>query len=54
MGPLTPDQERAIEAATTAIVNKLLHTPTVCLKEMARTGESDQQATFVRRVLGLA
>jgi glutamyl-tRNA reductase len=54
MGPLTVDQERALEAATAAIVNKLLHTPTVCLKEMARTGESDQQATFVRRVLGLA
>ena len=45
MGPLTADQERALEAATAAIVNKLLHTPTVCLKEMARTGESDQQAT---------
>jgi glutamyl-tRNA reductase len=54
LGTLTTEQERALEAATAAIVNKLLHTPTVCLKEMARTGESDQQATFVRRVLGLA
>jgi len=54
LGPLTPDQERALDAATTAIVNKLLHTPTVCLKEMARAGQSDQQATLVRRVLGLA
>jgi len=54
LGPLTVDQERALDAATTAIVNKLLHTPTVCLKEMARAGQSDQQATLVRRVLGLA
>ena len=54
MGPLTVDQERALDAATTAIVNKLLHTPTVCLKEMAQAGQSDQQATLVRRVLGLA
>ena len=54
LGPLTADQERALDAATTAIVNKLLHTPTVCLKEMARAGQSDQQATLVRRVLGLA
>ena len=27
MGPLTPEQEEALEAATTAIVNKLLHSP---------------------------
>jgi glutamyl-tRNA reductase len=54
LGPLTPEQERALDSATAAIVNKLLHTPTVCLKEMARTGQTDQQATLVRRVLGLA
>jgi len=54
MGPLTPEQQRALDAATAAIVNKLLHTPTVCLKEMARAGQSDQQDTLVRKVLGLA
>jgi len=53
MGPLTAEQERALDSATAAIVNKLLHTPTVCLKEMARAGQSDQQAILVRRVLGL-
>lgn len=53
MGPLTPEQERTLDSATAAIVNKLLHTPTVCLKEMARAGQSDQQAILVRRVLGL-
>jgi glutamyl-tRNA reductase len=54
LGPLTPEQERALDAATAAIVNKLLHTPTVCLKELARAGQSEEQATLVRRVLGLA
>jgi glutamyl-tRNA reductase len=54
LGALTPEQERALDSATAAIVNKLLHTPTVCLKEMARAGQSDEQATLVRRVLGLA
>jgi glutamyl-tRNA reductase len=54
MGALTPEQERALEAATAAIVNKLLHGPTMCLKEMARDGQSDRQVTLVRRVLGLA
>ena len=53
MGPLTAEQERALDSATAAIVNKLLHTHTVCLKEMARAGQSDQQAILVRRVLGL-
>jgi glutamyl-tRNA reductase len=54
LGPLTPEQERALDSATAAIVNKLLHTPTVCLKEMARAGQTEQQARLVRRVLGLA
>ena len=35
LGPLTPEQEQALEAATAAIVNKMLHGPTVQLKELA-------------------
>src|SRR2546425_251232 len=35
LGALTPEQEQALEAATTAIVNKMLHGPTVQLKELA-------------------
>ena len=38
LGPLTPEQEKALEAATSAIVNKLLHAPTVRLKELAGHG----------------
>jgi glutamyl-tRNA reductase len=53
MGPLTPEQERALEAVSTAIVNKLLHAPTVCLKDAARQGLSSEQAGLLRLALGL-
>jgi glutamyl-tRNA reductase len=53
MGRLTPQQELALECVTSAIVNKLLHTPTVCLKEMARSDQAEQHAPLMRRVLGL-
>jgi glutamyl-tRNA reductase len=54
MGRLTPEQDRAVEALTAAIVNKLLHTPTVTLKELARSEEGGAQTRLARRVLGLA
>jgi glutamyl-tRNA reductase len=53
MGPLTPEQEQALEAVSTAIVNKLLHAPTVCLKDVARRGLDAQQAGLLRLALGL-
>jgi glutamyl-tRNA reductase len=52
LGPLTPEQESALEAATTAIVNKLLHAPTVRLKELAGHGEADHVG-IVRRLFDL-
>ncbi len=52
LGNLTPEQEQALEAATAAIVNKLLHAPTVQLKEAARDGRGDMMG-LIRRVLGL-
>jgi glutamyl-tRNA reductase len=54
MGALTAEQERALEAVTAAIVNKVLHPPTVCLKDMARQGASRQHAELLRAALGLA
>ena len=36
LGKLTPDQERAIEALTRGIVNKVLHTPITTLKSALR------------------
>jgi glutamyl-tRNA reductase len=53
LGPLTPEQERALEAATTAIVNKMLHGPTVQLKELARDGHPPELIGLIRRLLGL-
>jgi len=52
LGPLTPEQESALEAATSAIVNKLLHAPTVRLKELAVHGQADHVG-LVRRLFDL-
>jgi glutamyl-tRNA reductase len=51
--PLTAEQDEAIEAATTAIVNKLLHSPTVHLKEAARESDAPEQLSLIRKLLGL-
>ena len=53
LGVLSPDQEDALEAATTAIVNKLLHPPTIVLKELAKNGDSSAELSLIRRLLGL-
>ncbi len=53
IGPLSAEQDEAIEAATTAIVNKLLHSPTVHLKEAARESDAPEQLSLIRKLLGL-
>jgi glutamyl-tRNA reductase len=53
LGTLTPEQEQALEAVTSAIVNKLLHAPTVELKEIARNGRSPELLGVIRKLLGL-
>jgi glutamyl-tRNA reductase len=53
LGTLTAEQEAALEAATSAIVNKLLHAPTVALKEAARKGQEPGEVGLIRRLLGL-
>ena len=53
LGTLTREQEDALHAATTAIVNKLLHSPTVALKELAKNGDSSAELSLLRRLLGL-
>jgi glutamyl-tRNA reductase len=52
LGPLTPEQENALEAATSAIVNKLLHGPTVHLKQMAGNGRPEHVG-LIRKLFGL-
>jgi glutamyl-tRNA reductase len=53
LGALTPEQEEALEAATSAIVNKLLHPPTVHLKEASKNGQAGEQLSLIRKLLGL-
>ena len=52
LGPLTPEQENALEAASSAIVNKLLHGPTVHLKEIAGNGKPEHVG-LIRKLFGL-
>jgi len=53
LGELTPEQRAAIEGVTSAIVNKLLHAPTVHLKDAARNGHSPEHVGLIRKLLGL-
>jgi glutamyl-tRNA reductase len=53
LGPMTPEQEEALEAMTSAIVNKLLHPPTVHLKEIASNGHASEHMSLIRKLLGL-
>ncbi len=38
---------------TSAIVNKLLHPPTVHLKEIASNGHANEHMALIRKLLGL-
>ena len=52
-GRLSADERRAVEALTAQIVNKLLHLPTVRMKEAAITAEGVIYADVVRHLFGL-
>jgi glutamyl-tRNA reductase len=53
LGSLSPSQRRAVESLTTQIVNKLLHQPTVRLKEAAAAADGVLYADAVRRLFDL-
>ena len=53
MGPLTPDQEMAMEALTRGIINKVMHTPITTLKTAARESEATTVIDVVRRLFNL-
>ena len=50
---LSPRERRAVESLTAQIVNKLLHSPTVRLKEAAAGADGSTYADAVRRLFGL-
>jgi len=53
LADLSPDERRAVEALTVQIVNKLLHDPTVRLKEAAAGADGAAYADAVRHLFGL-
>jgi glutamyl-tRNA reductase len=53
LGPLSPDQELAVDALTRGIVNKIMHTPISTLKTAARESEATTIIEVVRRLFNL-
>ncbi len=53
LSSLSPRERTAVESLTTQIVNKLLHAPTVRLKEAAAAPEGARYAETVRRLFDL-
>jgi glutamyl-tRNA reductase len=53
LGRLTESERRAVEAMTAQIVNKLLHRPTVRMKEAAAAADGVVYADAVRHLFGL-
>ncbi len=53
LGPLTPEQEAAVEQLTRGIVNKVLHEPMAQLKALAREPDGLKLVDAVRRIFNL-
>ncbi|HZB24023.1 MAG TPA: hypothetical protein VE444_09275, partial [Gaiellaceae bacterium] len=53
LGRLTDAERRAVEAMTAQIVNKLLHMPTIRMKEAAAAADGVFYADTVRHLFGL-
>ena len=53
LGPLTPQQERTVEAMGKAIANKLLHEPTIHLRELSQDEDPSTYLEFVQELYGI-
>ncbi len=53
LGPLTPEQEQALEVMTDSITNKLLHDPIVFLKGNHHHKRGEAELSIVRRLFNL-
>ena len=54
LGPLTSDQEAALDALTHGIINKIIHTPITTLKSAAREGPAATTVVeIIRRIFNL-
>jgi glutamyl-tRNA reductase len=53
LGRLSDEERRRLESVTAQILNKLLHTPTVRMKDAAAAAEGERYADTVRHLFGL-
>jgi glutamyl-tRNA reductase len=53
LGRLTEPERRAVESVTAQIVNKLLHVPTIRMKEAAATADGAAYANVLEHLFGL-
>ena len=53
LGPLSPEQEQALDALTRGIINKILHEPMAQLKSAAQQPDSLRIVDIVRKVFNL-
>jgi len=53
LGPLSPEQEIAVEVLTRGIISKVMHTPITTLKTAAREAEATTVIEVVRRLFNL-
>jgi glutamyl-tRNA reductase len=53
LGPLTPEQELAVDAMTRGIIKKIMHTPVSALKTAAREPEATTLIELIRKLFNL-
>jgi glutamyl-tRNA reductase len=53
LGPLSPDQELAVDAMTRGIIKKIMHTPVSALKTAAREPEATTLIELIRKLFNL-
>jgi glutamyl-tRNA reductase len=53
LGPLSPDQELAVDAMTRGIIKKIMHTPVSALKTAARQPEATTLIELIRKLFNL-
>ncbi len=53
LGPLSDEERERLDVVTTQLMNKLLHEPTVRMKQAAADGGGQADAAAIRRLFGL-
>lgn len=53
LGELSPEQQQAVDVLTQSLVNKLLHAPTLRLKDAAAAGDGSRYAALMRELFAL-